>query len=74
MAVPIIKLLQENPSKHYECYMCGNVTRKNKFSWESRMTGDKIIICRDCAYKEAYGSKYVKKAKQERRLEEKSTD
>ena len=71
MAIPTIKLLQEKPLNPYECDMCGNMGRQNKFSWESRFTQKKIIICRDCAYRERYGTKNIKKAKKERRLEEK---
>ena len=74
MAVPVTKLLQEKPSEIYKCNMCGEVTRKNKFSWESWFTKEKIMICRECAYKEKFGSKKVKKAKKERLLEEKSTN
>ena len=51
--------------------MCGGVTRKNKFSWESWFTGDKLTICRECAYKETYGTNGMKTAKQKRLLEEK---
>ena len=71
MGVPKISLLQENPLDHYECDMCGTVTRKNKFAWESRITNDKITICRECAYKERFGTKNMKKAKANRILEEK---
>ena len=74
MATPTIKLLQSKPLEPYKCDMCGEVTRKNKFSWESWFTKKKIIICRDCAYKEKFGSKKVKIAKKEKLLEEKSTN
>ena len=71
MAVPLIKLLAEKPSEHYECGMCKKISRKNKFSWKSWFTGDKLIICRECAYKESYGTKGLKSAKEKRLLEEK---
>ena len=74
MAIPTIKLLERKPLEPYKCDMCGGVTRKNKFSWESWFTKGKIMICRDCAYRERYGSKKIKKAKKEGLLEEKSTD
>ena len=74
MARPTIKLLQKKPLEHYKCDMCGGVTRKNKFSWESWFTREKIMICRDCAYRERFGSKKVKKAKKEGLLEEKGTN
>ena len=68
MAVPVTKLLQEKPSEIYKCNMCGEVTRKNKFSWKSYFTGTELVICRDCAYKEKFGTKNIKK---ERILEQK---
>ena len=74
MAIPTIKLLQKKPLEPYRCDMCGEITRKNKFSWESWFTKEIIMICRDCAYKEKFGSKNVKKAKKEGLLEEKSTN
>ena len=71
MAVPTIKLLEKNPLEPYACGMCRKVSRKNKFSWESWFTGDKLLICRECAYKESYGTVNMKTAKQKRLLEEK---
>ena len=71
MAVPTISLLEEKPMTMYECQMCKTVTRKSKFLWKSWFTGDEIIICRECAYKESYGSKGIKHAKGKRLLEEK---
>ena len=73
MAGALIKLLEEKPSEPYECNMCGKASRRNKFSWKSWFTGDEIIICRDCAYKESYGTKGMKHAKGKRLLEEKET-
>ena len=73
MAAPKISLLEENPPMYYLCEMCGERTRKNKFSWKSWFTGSEIIICRDCAYKESYGTKGMKDAKGKRLLEEKET-
>ena len=55
----------------YECQMCGETTRKNSFTWKSWFTGKELVICRECAYKERYGTKKMKKAKQERILEKK---
>ena len=46
-------------------------TRKNSFLWKSWFTGDELVICRECAYKETYGTKNMKKAKTERILEKK---
>ena len=71
MAVPKISLLEEKPKMVYECQMCKEVTRKSKFLWKSWFTGDELVICRECAYKETYGTKNMKKAKTERILEKK---
>ena len=71
MATPMIFLLEEKPLMFYVCQMCGERTKKNKFSWKSWFTGNKIVICRECAYKERYGTKNMKKAKKEKTLEQK---
>ena len=71
MAVPSIKLLKKNPLEPYACGMCRKVSKKNKFSWKSWFTGDKLLICRECAYRESYGTIGMKTAKQKRLLEEK---
>ena len=71
MGTPKISLLKEKPLSMYECQMCRESTRKNKFSWKSWFTGKEIVICRECAYKEKFGTKNMKKAKKERILEEK---
>ena len=71
MAVPKISLLEESPKIVYKCDMCKTVTRKNKFLWKSWFTGDEIVICRECTYKEKFGTKNMKKAKKDRILEQK---
>ena len=71
MATPIIFLLEEKPLMFYVCQMCGERTRKNKFSWKSWFTDNELVICRECAYKEKFGTKNMKKAKTERILEKK---
>tara|TARA_R100001530_G_C4181458_1_gene119535 strand:+ start:120 stop:335 length:216 start_codon:yes stop_codon:yes gene_type:complete len=71
MAVPKISLFEEKPKAAYQCQMCKETTRKNKFLWKSWFTGDELIICRECAYREKYGIKKIKQAKKERILEEK---
>ena len=71
MATSLIKLLQEKPQEPYKCGMCRKVTRKNKFSWKSWLTDSKLLICRECAYREAYGTVGMRKAKKKRLLEEK---
>ena len=74
MAVPKVILLEEKPLKMYECGMCKQQTKKNKFLWKSYFTGDELVICRECAYREKFGTKKIKKAKKERILEEKRSD
>ena len=71
MAIPKISLLEEKPLMFYVCQMCGERTRKNKFFWKSWFTDNELVICRECAYKERFGTKKMKKAKQERILEKK---
>jgi len=71
MAGALIVLLKEKPLEPYECGMCRKVSRKNKFLWESWFTDDELLICRECAYKESYGTVNMKTAKQKRLLEEK---
>ena len=71
MGTPKISLLEERPLMPYVCQMCKEESRKNKFSWKSWFTGDEIVICRECAYRESYGTKNIKKAKKERILEQK---
>ena len=68
----IIKLLQKNPSQAYTCDMCKQTTRKNKFFWKSWFTGNELSICRECAYREKYGTKGMIKAKKEKLLEKES--
>ena len=71
MAIPKISLLEESPLMFYLCGMCREQTKKNKFSWKSWFTGKELVICRECAYREKYGTKNMKKAKKERILEQK---
>ena len=69
MAVPKISLLEKKPRVAYKCQMCKTMTRQNKFLWKSWFTGDELIICRDCAYKEKFGTKNMKQAKKDDKLE-----
>ena len=66
-----IFLLEKKPQLIYECQMCKENTRKNKFSWESWFRDNKLVICRECAYREKFGTKNMVKSKKERILEEK---
>jgi hypothetical protein len=69
MAVPKISLLEEKPRVVYKCQMCKIMTRKGKFMWKSWFTDSELVICRECAYKEQFGTKKMLKAKKERVLE-----
>ena len=71
MALQGIKIHQDQPSEPYKCGMCQDVSRRNKFLWRSYLTGNELFICRECAYKETYGTKGMKQAKKERLLEQK---
>jgi len=71
MAVPKISLLEKDLKIVYECQMCKERTRRNKFLWKSWFTDNELTICRECAYREKYGTRKMKKAKKERILEEK---
>ena len=68
----IIKLLEKKPSQAYTCGICQQVTRKNKFFWKSWFTGNELSICRECAYREKYGTKGMIKAKKEKLFEKES--
>ena len=72
MGLTIIALQKEKPLHPYVCDMCGVATRKNKFFWKSWFTGDELNICRECAYRERYGTKGMIKAKKEKSLEKES--
>jgi hypothetical protein len=71
LGAPKISLLEKKPLIFYLCEMCRERTRKNKFSWKSWFTGNEIVICRECAYRESFGTKKMNKAKSNRILEEK---
>ena len=62
-APPKISLLELSPRIFYKCQMCGQSSRKNRFSWKSWLTDSKLLICRECAYKETYGTVGMKTAK-----------
>ena len=68
-APPTIKILQKKILTPYACDMCKTLTKKSSFTWKSWFTKDEIVICKDCAYKESYGTKRIKKAKKENMLE-----
>ena len=72
MSITIIALQEEKPFHPYVCDICKTRTRKNKFFWKSYFTGDELSICRECAYREKYGTKGMIKAKKEQLLEKES--
>ena len=69
MGLTIISLLKKKPLHPYACGICQTATRKNKFFWKSWFTGNELQICRECAYREKYGTKGMIKAKKENLLE-----
>jgi ribosome-binding protein aMBF1 (putative translation factor) len=71
MEVQRISLLEEKPMIAYNCQMCGETTRRNKFRWISWFGDSELTICRECAYKEKFGTRNSKQAKKERLLEKK---
>tara|TARA_Y100000310_G_scaffold312002_1_gene358882 strand:- start:43 stop:252 length:210 start_codon:yes stop_codon:yes gene_type:complete len=55
---------------HYKCGMCReNFIKKPRYRWTGIITKEELYICRNCAYREAYGSKNRSKAKREKLLE-----
>ncbi len=71
MAPPRIILKELKPKMEYICEMCKKTSRKNKFLWRSWFNDRKLIICRDCAYREQFGTKNMNKAKKDGILEKK---
>ena len=70
-----IFLLEKKPLKAYQCQRCKEHTKRNKFLWQSWFKdGDNFTICRDCAYKEAFGTKNIVQAKRENKLEQEKND
>ena len=56
---------------HYECEMCKKkFIKKPRYKWAGIITKKELYICKDCAYREAYGSKNKAKAKKGRWLED----
>ena len=69
-----ISLLEKKPKNPYRCQRCTEYTKRNKFLWPSWFGDDTFIICRDCAYKESFGTKNIVQAKRENRLEQEKND
>ena len=55
---------------YYECEMCSSKgIKKPRYRWTGLITKQELYICRDCACREAYGSRNSSKAKKEKWLE-----
>ena len=55
---------------HYECEMCKKTfIKKPRYRWTGIITKQELYICRDCAYREAYGTKNRPQAKKEKWIE-----
>ena len=55
---------------YFECGRCKKkFIKKQRYLWIGLITKQELYICRDCAYKEAYGTRNNSKAKKEKWLE-----
>ena len=55
---------------YFECGRCKKkFIKKPRYLWTGIITKQELYICRDCAYKEKYGTRNVAKAKKEKWLE-----
>ena len=62
--------LENKKHPYYKCASCDKIKIKHpRFSWVGMISGNKILICRDCAYRAAYGTKFRSRAKKEKWLE-----
>ena len=52
-----------------KCEMCGKTLYSLWFLWVGMLTETEVRVCRDCAYKEEYGSKNANKNKKNKVLE-----
>ena len=60
-------------NKMHPCFKCGRCkkqfVKKPRYLWTGLITKQELYICKDCAYKESYGTKNSSKAKKEKWLE-----
>ena len=69
----IRELVQKNAQ--FKCDMCGKqILRAGKFNWKSRSLvvdykSTSFMCCRDCIYREAFGSKYKSSAMKRKVIE-----
>ena len=55
---------------YYKCEMCSKkFIKKPRYLWTGIITKQELYICRDCAYRETYGSKGRSKAKKAKWIE-----
>ena len=55
---------------HFICGRCKKqIVNKPRYRWIGIITNQELYICRDCAYKETYGTKNASKAKKEKWIE-----
>ena len=67
-----MKYIEMENKKHpyFKCGRCKNqFIKKQRYLWIGLITKQKLYICRDCAYKESYGTKGSPRAKKEKWLE-----
>lgn len=63
-----VKLLAKY-KRHEKCPMCKRTESSLRYQWIGMITGDRLEICRECAYREAFGSKGRNAKKKEKVLD-----
>ena len=53
-----------------KCEMCGKYYSGYKYQWIGMLTKTEVLVCKDCAYKEEYGSKNWRKQKKKGTLDD----
>lgn len=64
--------IRKKPLGVYRCQRCGENTKKSKFIWKSWFSNHESIICRECAYKESFGTKILNKQRKNEYLKRKA--
>ena len=49
--------------------MCGKSANSLRYQWVGMLTGDKLTVCRECAYRESFGTKTYRRMKKEKVLD-----
>ena len=61
--------LENKSYPHFKCGRCTKmIIKKPRIRWKGLITKEIVYICKDCAYKENYGTKKRAKARRERWL------